>query len=85
MLPNFRVNVSNGAYWLIISCFVGEIYKFLSTECKAYLDNNEAMTIWHLRDLASGKKKKIKYDQVRTIMIPMYNGLKVDLLLHYAY
>ena len=23
-----------------------EIYKFLSCECKAYLDNYEAMTIW---------------------------------------
>ena len=23
-----------------------EIYKFLSCECKSYLDNYEAMTIW---------------------------------------
>ena len=23
-----------------------EIYKFLSTECKAYLDTYEALTIW---------------------------------------
>ena len=34
-----------------------EVYRFLSSEVKAYLPSYETVTIWHLRDLASGKKR----------------------------
>ena len=47
-----------------------EIYRFLSSEVKAYLDSFETMTIWHLRDLASGERKIIKSKDAKHITIP---------------
>lgn len=47
-----------------------EVYRFLSTEVKMYLDSYETMTIWHLRNLASGKKKWISCSDIKTINIP---------------
>ena len=34
----------------------GEIFRFLSSDVKCYLDSYASMTIYHLRDLASGEK-----------------------------
>ena len=34
-----------------------EIYRFMTTEVKAYLDSYERTTVFHLKDLASGKKQ----------------------------
>ena len=36
-----------------------EVYRFLSSEVKAYLSSYETMTVYHLRDLFSGTKKII--------------------------
>lgn len=35
----------------------GEIWRFLATECSVYLPSYKTVTIWHLKDLASGIKK----------------------------
>ena len=33
-----------------------ELYRFMATEVKAYLPSYETVTVFHLRDLASGTK-----------------------------
>ena len=35
----------------------GEVWRFLSTEARIYIPPYPTITIWHLKDLASGKKK----------------------------
>ena len=47
-----------------------EIYRFLETEVKCYLPTYDTVTIWHLRDLVSNKKTRIKADKIRHIAIP---------------
>ena len=44
-----------------------EVYQFLSFDVGAYLPPYEACTVWHLRDLASGKRQIVKADKVKTI------------------
>ena len=34
----------------------GEIYRFLTVEAKVYLPDYRTVTIWHMKDLASGDK-----------------------------
>ena len=34
----------------------GEIYRFLTVEAKVYLPDYKTVTIWHMKDLASGDK-----------------------------
>ena len=54
-----------------------EIYRFLETDCKLYLSSYETMTIFHLRDFASGRKTKLKADKIKHIAIPQYETLAV--------
>jgi len=35
----------------------GEVYRFLATEAMVYLPSYDTVTIWHLKELASGVKK----------------------------
>jgi hypothetical protein len=35
----------------------GEVWRFLATEAKIYVPHYTQITIWHLKDLASGSKK----------------------------
>lgn len=35
----------------------GEVYRFLATEAMVYLPSYDTVTIWHLKELASGKKR----------------------------
>ena len=35
----------------------GELWNFLATECNAYLPHKHCVTIYHLKDLGSGKSK----------------------------
>ena len=34
----------------------GEVYRFLTVEAKVYLPDFRTVTIWHMKDLASGDK-----------------------------
>jgi len=47
-----------------------ECYRFLASDVKVYLDSYETMTIWHLKDLAAGRKKKILSKAIKHIDIP---------------
>ena len=41
-----------------------EVYRFLTAEARVYLPSYETVTVWHLRDLASGVKIIIKCEDV---------------------
>ena len=47
-----------------------EVYRFLTNDCKVYLSGYETMTIWHMRDLAMNRRKRIPLDAVKNIQIP---------------
>jgi hypothetical protein len=47
-----------------------EVYRFLSSEVRAYLPSYETVTVWHLRDLAMGVKNIINCDDVKFIDVP---------------
>ena len=42
------------------------------------------MTIWHLRDLAAGKRKRIKCEDVKVLPVPQFEGLTIEDMLTYA-
>ena len=48
-----------------------EVYRFLAYEAEVYLPPYHSVTVWHLRDLCSGKRKPIKANKVKTITIPI--------------
>ena len=54
-----------------------EVYRFLATEVNAYLPPFENVTVWHLRDIQSGTKKRISSDQAKHINVPQFEGLAI--------
>jgi hypothetical protein len=60
------------------------VYRFLSTECRAYLPSYETVTVWHLRDLAMNVKKIIKCEDVRVIDVPQFDGLAIKDIFNFA-
>ena len=61
-----------------------EVYRFLSSEVKAYLPSYETVTVWHLRDLAMGVKRIIYSDKVKLIDIPQFDGLTIQTIFDFA-
>ena len=60
------------------------MYKFLAHNNGVYLPPYEDVTVWHLRDLSSGKKRRIKGIDVKYIMIPQYSGLAIKHMLAFG-
>ena len=60
------------------------MYRFLSSEVRAYLPSYETVTIWHLRDLAMGVKRIISCDDVKVIAIPQFEGLAIQDIFNFA-
>ena len=42
------------------------------------------MTVWHLRDLCSNKRTKIKCDAVKIIQLPHYEGITIEDIVEWA-
>ena len=61
-----------------------EVWRFLSTDCKAYLSSYDTMNVFHLRDLASNKRRRIHCDDVKYINVPHFEGLSVKEMLEFA-
>ena len=61
-----------------------EVYRFLSHDCRCYLSSYETMTVFHLRDLMSGRRRRIKADDVKVIQVPHFKGLKVEAMYQFA-
>ena len=60
------------------------MYRFLSSEVRAYLPSYETVTVWHLRDLAMGVKMMIKCDAVKVINVPQFEGLAIREIFDFA-
>ena len=54
-----------------------EAYRFMTGEVKAYLCHVDNVTLWHMRDLASGAKRLIFSEDVKYIAIPSFDGLTI--------
>ena len=67
------------------SFLILQIYRFLTAEVRAYLAPFESMTVWHLRDIAGGKRKLIKCEDVKILQVPHYEGLSVEDILGFAW
>ena len=61
-----------------------EVYRFLSNDCGAYLSSYETMTIFHLRDLMSGSRTRIKAAEVKVLTVPHFKGLKEDAMFEFG-
>jgi len=61
-----------------------EVYRFLATEANVYLPPMDNVTIWHLRDLAMGERKRIDAKDVKHIAIPQFEGLSIKYMLEWA-
>jgi len=48
------------------------------------LPTYECVTIFHLRDLVGGKRRRIKEVAVKVITVPYFEGLKIETMLEYA-
>ena len=42
------------------------------------------MTIYHMADLAAGRRRKLKETTIKSINIPQFEGLKMETMLEYA-
>ena len=61
-----------------------EVYRFLSFEVGAYLPPYDTVTIYHLKDIASGNRTLIKSNAIKTVKIPHFDGLTIERMLHHA-
>ncbi len=49
-----------------------------------YLSHYETVTIFHLKDLMSGKCTRIKSKDIKHISVPCFKGLKIERMLEFA-
>lgn len=61
-----------------------EVYHMLTHDMGVYLSSYDTMTIWHMRDLAGGKRTRIKGPDVCHMSVPQYKGLTVETFIDYA-
>ena len=61
-----------------------EVYHFLAHDCGIYLPHYDTVTVWHLRDIASGRRRKILGKDVQYLSVPQYFGLSVVDILEYG-
>ena len=64
-----KVNVSADVFSSRFSS-KNEIANWLQCDLGAYLDDWRVMSIYHLRDLISGKKRHLKATEIKHIHIP---------------
>ena len=55
-----------------------EVYHFVGTEVGAFLPHYDVVTIWHLRDLITKKRKRIQDKDAKHIHVPQYEDLKIE-------
>ena len=56
----------------------------MTAKVHAYISSFETVTIFHLKDLASGKRKILKAEDVKYFKVPQYEGLSIDDMLQYS-
>ena len=61
-----------------------EVYHILSHDMGVYLSSYDTMTIWHMRDLASGKCTKIFGKDLKHLHVPQFEHLSIKHFLNFA-
>ena len=61
-----------------------EIWRFLSSEVGAYLASYPTMNIYHLKEIAAGKRKMILCTEIKHLSVPFFEGLKVEAMIEFA-
>jgi hypothetical protein len=62
-----------------------EVYHFLTHEVGAYLPSYDTVTVWHMRDLVSGKRLRIKAKEIKHLNVPQYEDLKIEEFFKWAH
>ena len=55
-----------------------EVYHFLTHKCGVYIPAYDTVTVWHMRDLISGKRLRINAKEVKHLNVPQYEDLKIE-------
>ena len=61
-----------------------EVYHFLTHGMGAYLPAYDNVTVWHMRDLASGKRRWLIAKEIKHLNVPQYDGLKLEAFFEWA-
>ena len=61
-----------------------EVYWFVSHECGVFVPDYANVSIYHLGDLAAGRRKRIKEETVRQKRVPHFEKLTIETMLEYA-
>ena len=61
-----------------------EVYKFLTHDCGVYLSDYDTMTVWHMRDLCSGSRRRIYGKDVKHLNVPHFEGLTIKNMLAFG-
>ena len=61
-----------------------EVYHFLTHGLGVYLPAYDNVTVWHMRDLASGKRLRLKAKEIKHLNVPQYEGLKLEAFFEWA-
>ena len=61
-----------------------EVYHFLTHENGIYLPKYDTVTVWHMRDLLSSKRRRLKSKEIKHFNVPQYEGLKLEMFFEWA-
>ena len=61
-----------------------ECYHFCTHELGLYLPSYDTVTVWHLRDLITSKRAKIKSTLIQHYDVPQYDGLGIKEFVEFA-
>jgi hypothetical protein len=61
-----------------------EVYRFLTHDCGAYLASYQTMTIFHMKEIVAGTRRRVKEADVKQLNVPHFEGLKLQTFLSYA-
>ena len=61
-----------------------EVYRLLTGDVGAYLPHYDLVTVWHLRDMAAGKRTVIKSENIKHLHVPQFEHLAIKDMLEYC-
>ena len=61
-----------------------EVYRLLAQDEQFYVPPIDCVTVNHLKDMASGKNRRIKNSQMKKLYIPMFDGLELREILEFC-
>jgi hypothetical protein len=61
-----------------------EIFRWLTHDLGIFVPPYDVVTVWHLRDLAAHKRRRIKSKDVEIAEVPFFEGLTVPNMIEWA-